>query len=117
MKSFLNHHRQFAVRFCILSILTVLLSCSSHSKKSAPEPPKAAESQGWDYEKIRQVREDERAMTPIDSPKSPEATLTDECLVVSEAHKKQAKLSGCRKLDARLGHGDQSYCCPRQVGE
>ncbi len=99
-------------------ILTVsFLSACANKKVSAEAekeaPPPASPEKKWDYEKIRQVRADEKLTTPIDGPTAPEATLTDDCEVVSPARMKQAKLSGCKKLDPRLGYGENSYCCPK----
>jgi hypothetical protein len=98
-----------------LSFVINLASCSSRKDEKTAPPPATKKSETWDYDKIRQVRDDERATTPVDVPKSPEATLTDECTIVTAAQMQQAKLHGCRKLDSRLGHGENSFCCPRQI--
>jgi hypothetical protein len=96
------------------TMLTVTLFCGcAHKAKEVPvEKPQSADK-SWNYDRIRQVREDEAATTPVNSPVAPEAKLKDECDILGEAAMKLAKRGGCKKLDPRLGFGENRYCCPR----
>lgn len=90
-------------------VILCLAACSSKDKAG----PKRVEQEpvAWDYNKIREVREEEKVQTPP----VPENSSDEEanCVVMTKSQMTRAKKSGCRKLDPRGGQGD-SYCCPRE---
>ena len=96
----------------LLSLLAAItLMAAGCSSKSSPGPKRVNQKSGeWDHKTVRETREAEKAQTPT-------ATSTEEdeenCIVMSQAQMKRAKASGCRKMDAREGHGEGTYCCPR----
>jgi hypothetical protein len=99
----------------MLTASVIFLSHCASKKEEAKtaEAPKTEAAPNWNYDKIRQVREDEKSSTPVEAPYTPEAKLADDCKIMSDAARKQSKISGCKKLDPRLGYGENSYCCPR----
>jgi hypothetical protein len=112
-KNLKNESRKISLWFALLTV-SILSACSSHKKVTEADPSTQAppETQ-WNYDKIRQVREDEKLTAPIEAPIPPQAKLSDDCQVTSAAQMKQAKLTGCKLLDPRLGYGENTYCCPR----
>jgi len=93
--------------FLTLCCFIVLGSCASKKTKADAEPKK------WNYDEIRKARaaeQEQLALTP--PPQGPEKTL--DCVMMSAVQKKQARASGCRKMDARLGYGADTYCCDRE---
>ena len=87
-----------------------MLGCAS---KDAPGPKRVEQEPAqWDYKKIRETREAEQAQTP----QSGDNSTDDEsnCIVLTAEQMKRSKSSGCRKMDPREGHGEGTYCCPRE---
>ncbi len=104
----MNIQRRIHPTVAIIAFLTV--SCSS--KENYTPPRKVEQEKGtWDYSKIREIRESEK----VQNPDKPQNTEPESCVLMSASQMKRAKVSGCRKADARAGEGEgeESYCCPR----
>jgi hypothetical protein len=95
--------------------LILLSACASQSKKEAPYvPPTKANTNmsTWDYNKIREARETEKASTVDDLPSA--ASDTKDCEVMTQEAMVRAKVTGCRPIDPRVGNGENAYCCPKK---
>lgn len=95
----------------LLALAFLAAGCGTPEHAKRERSPKASGSQpeGWNYDQIRQAREAERLETPTPPPPRDES----DCVVLSEAERKRARATGCRPLDARLGHGEGMFCCDR----
>jgi len=91
------------------------MGCAAKSTKEKYTPPTQVNHKlsDWDYDKIRQVRETEDAMTPKEEVPSDTKDALKNCLVMSLADMKRSKSTGCRPIDPRLGNGEGAYCCPK----
>jgi PBP1b-binding outer membrane lipoprotein LpoB len=90
--------------------LFLFLSACSSSKSSASDPN--APTTEWDHEQIRKARQatqEEALRNPL--PTAPSTTLN--CQILSDSQRKRARATGCYKLDAQLGYGENMYCCDR----
>lgn len=94
-------------------IFATVISCSSAPQKAKYVPPTQVNQKlsDWDYDKIRQVRETEEAVTPHEE--IPNDLDVKNCTVMTLAEMRRAKVTGCRPLDPRSGNGENSYCCPK----
>lgn len=89
-------------------VILCLAACASKDKAG----PKRVEQEpvAWDYNKIREVREEEKVQTP---PVPEHSEDEANCVVMTKAQMTRSKKGGCRKLDPRDGRGE-GYCCPRE---
>jgi hypothetical protein len=86
-------------------------ACSS----SAPQSSKVNQGTGsWGYNQIRQARDAEKMQEPSAADLAARAEEDANCVVMSLAEKNRSHAMGCRKLDARDGHGENAWCCPPQ---
>lgn len=88
-----------------------LLGCAH--KAEAPSPQQKAKEQTWNYDQVRRTRAaeaDEESLRP--QPTGPELTL--DCVMMSGVQKAQSGASGCKKMDPRLGYGEETFCCDRE---
>ena len=93
----------------IFAALTNISGCASKGKYTPPNRANQNLS-NWDHDKIRQVRETESAMTMSEVP-APEDDAKN-CVVMTLEEMNRAKVTGCKPLDPRAGHGTNAYCCP-----
>lgn len=98
----------FLIGFCLIGAS----ACSS--KKGPPARVDQTPSE-WDHEKIREVRQAESAQSAQNSSTdNDEDTSSDNCTIMTAAAAKRGRVSGCRPLDPREGHGPNSVCCPKK---
>ncbi len=96
-----------------LTLCCALAAACSSPKRSATTPP-STKAGAWDYEQVRKARsheQEQEALRPSNTPDTPQATL--DCVIMSETQKARARGAACRKLDPRLGHGENMYCCEK----
>jgi hypothetical protein len=97
--------------FLTLCCFTSLAACGHREKTEATKPVAESDSK-WNYEQVRKARAAEQDQDSLRPPaKGPETTL--DCVMMSEAQKTQSRASGCKKMDARLGYGEDTFCCER----
>lgn len=82
------------------------------STKEAQKSPR-----GWDYNKIREVREAEDSQRPSEAQIKKMNEADANCTVMNREQMIRSKAQGCRPLDERAGLGVDSYCCPRDMAE
>jgi hypothetical protein len=89
--------------------MMVLLSCSHKKNSIGEKESSSASSGGWDYDRVRQVREAEKSATPA----LPSTQDESDCQMLTRAQMVRANASGCRPVDNRTGQGEDMFCCPR----
>jgi len=97
--------------FLTLCCFMSLVACAH--KTETPEPQTQTKEQAWDYDQVRKTRSaeaDQESLRPQAT--GPEATL--DCVMMSGIQKSQSRASGCKKMDPRLGYGEDTYCCERE---
>ena len=97
--------------FFVLSLSILGAACSSNKGKPTrvDQTPTA-----WDHETIRKVREAESA-DRLNTPSEAENSEDDsQCRIMTATEAKRGRVSGCRPLDPRSGHGPNAVCCPAQ---
>jgi hypothetical protein len=90
------------------------MSFTSCAQRKATEAtaPKAEGDSKWNYDQVRKARAAEQDQDSLRPPaKGPETTL--DCVMMSAAQKTQSGASGCKKMDPRLGYGEDTFCCER----
>jgi len=91
----------------LLAPMMHLVGCSSNSKS----PQRVHQKSGdWDYKKIEENIEADKAQGPTTPIFNPQDDAL--CQPMNRSEMLRAKAQGCRKLDPRLGHGENAYCCP-----
>jgi hypothetical protein len=96
--------------FLTLCCFMSLAACS-HKKSATDEETSTA--RGWNYEQVRKARAAEQEQDAVRPPApGPEKTL--DCVMMSGVQKQQSRAGGCKKMDVRLGYGEDTYCCERE---
>jgi hypothetical protein len=95
--------------FLTLCCLTLAGACTSTPKTPRQQSPQKTST--WDHEQVRKARANEKEQDALRPAPSLEAETTLDCVIMSSAQKTRSRASGCRKLDPRLGHGQDAYCC------
>jgi hypothetical protein len=108
IKSFLT------LRYLALPSL-LITSCSSPSNNKDTTARELKSPSGWDYQKIREARQAAQEQDSLRRPSPSNEKATLDCVVLSEAQKKRSRASGCRPLDPNAGHGENMFCCDREL--
>ena len=97
----------------IFLTLCCFLTLSACSHKATGEAEKVEADKGWNYDQVRKARAAEQDQDSVRPPApGPEKTL--DCVMMNAAQKAQSRASGCKKMDSRLGYGEETYCCERE---
>ncbi|MEO5668401.1 MAG: hypothetical protein ABIR96_10100 [Bdellovibrionota bacterium] len=92
--------------------LCCFMSLGACSSRTQPQKTPSEAVKGWDYNQVRKARSAEQDQDAVRPPaKGPETTL--DCVMMSAVQKAQSRASGCRKMDSRLGYGEDTFCCDR----
>ncbi len=97
--------------FFALCLLVLGVGCASNKGKPTRVDQTPTD---WDHETIRKVREAESAER-LNNPGEDENSEDDsQCRILTATEAKRGRVSGCRPLDPRSGHGPNAVCCPAQ---
>lgn len=100
----------------VLVALAFLMKGCATKETSTDDAAASSKKMGlksnWDYDRIREQRDAEKAQTPPDTPRSEMAEQN--CTIMSGTEMRRSRRSGCQKLDARSGHAHDSFCCPAE---
>jgi len=109
--------KQKAFKGLILTVALLSLSdCTNRKKKSGDQEttvPATNMGKNWDYEKIREVRNQENAQRPTEVEIKTMNEDDADCVVMTKIQMTKSGASGCRPVDPRSGAGANSFCCPR----
>lgn len=98
-----------------------LTSCSGTKNYTTEDnsgiPKKAGKTTNWDYDQVRQIREEEKKAKPSEEELSRAQQVAKgedpaQCHPLTRSQVERARLEGCRRLDPKEGYGEDMYCCP-----